>query len=97
MRFCFINFVKILTIFRITVLVKNVRFCTTRRITKNGICISGTGTFGRVLLCQEKATNKFYAMKILTIADVIRLKQTEHVKNEKNILLEINHPLLVTL
>ncbi|XKL61565.1 hypothetical protein PGB90_008622 [Kerria lacca] len=57
----------------------------------------GTGTFGRVLLCQEKATNKFYAMKILAIADVIRLKQIEHVKNEKNILLEINHPFLVTL
>lgn len=61
------------------------------------MCFPGTGTFGRVLLCQEKSTSKFYAMKILAIADVIRLKQVEHVKNEKNILNEIKHPFLVSL
>lgn len=61
------------------------------------LSVSGTGTFGQVLLCQEKSTSKFYAMKILAIADVIRLKQVEHVKNEKNVLLEIKHPFLVTL
>ncbi|CAH0753521.1 unnamed protein product [Bemisia tabaci] len=57
----------------------------------------GTGTFGRVCLCREKATDKFAAMKILAIADVIRLKQVDHVKNEKNILAEIRHPFIVNL
>lgn len=58
---------------------------------------SGTGTFGRVLLCRNKNTNAYGAMKILGLADVIRLKQVEHVKNERNILKEINHPFVVNL
>ena len=29
--------------------------------------------------------------------DVIRLKQVDHVKNEKNILSEIHHPFIVDL
>uniref|UniRef100_A0A1B0EU58 Protein kinase domain-containing protein n=2 Tax=Lutzomyia longipalpis TaxID=7200 RepID=A0A1B0EU58_LUTLO len=36
-------------------------------------------------------------MKILAMCDVIRLKQVEHVKNEKNILAEIHHPFVVNL
>lgn len=57
----------------------------------------GTGTFGQVCLCREKSTKKYGAMKILAISDVIRLKQVEHVKNEKNILQEIRHPFIVSL
>ncbi|KAG4072631.1 hypothetical protein HA402_004720 [Bradysia odoriphaga] len=57
----------------------------------------GTGTFGRVCLCLDKKTETFCAMKILAMADVIRLKQVEHVKNEKSILSEINHPFIVNL
>ncbi|XP_058118649.1 cAMP-dependent protein kinase catalytic subunit PRKX [Anopheles ziemanni] len=57
----------------------------------------GTGTFGRVCLCRDKITNKYWAMKILAMADVIRLKQIEHVKNEKNILKEIDHPFIVNM
>lgn len=36
-------------------------------------------------------------MKILAMADVIRLKQVEHVKNEKSILQEIDHPFVVNM
>merc|ERR1712013_142855 len=57
----------------------------------------GTGTFARVCLCRERASRDYFALKILAIHDVIRLKQVEHVKNEKNILKEINHPFLVDL
>lgn len=57
----------------------------------------GTGTFGRVCLCRDKVTDKYWAMKILAMADVIRLKQIEHVKNEKNILHEIDHPFIVNM
>ncbi|XP_018329229.1 protein kinase DC2 [Agrilus planipennis] len=57
----------------------------------------GTGTFGRVLLCRNKHSNIFGAMKILALADVIRLKQVEHVKNEKNILQEVRHPFIVNM
>ncbi|XP_059622326.1 cAMP-dependent protein kinase catalytic subunit 3 [Phlebotomus argentipes] len=57
----------------------------------------GTGTFGRVCLCRDKTDNSYCAMKILAMCDVIRLKQVEHVKNEKNILAEIHHPFVVNL
>ena len=44
------------------------------------------GTFARVILCREKTSRDYFALKILAIHDIIRLKQVEHVKNEKNIL-----------
>lgn len=59
--------------------------------------LSGTGTFGRVCLSRDKKTDNYYALKILAMADVIRLKQVEHVKNEKNILQEVNHPFIVNM
>lgn len=59
--------------------------------------VLGTGSFGRVLLCRNKSTEEYGALKVLALADVIRLKQVEHVKNEKNILQEIRHPFIVNL
>ena len=35
---------------------------------------------------QDKSSKDFYALKILTMAQVIKLKQVEHVINEKEIL-----------
>ena len=46
---------------------------------------------------QPLRTSKFFALKILTMHDVIRLKQVEHVKNEKNILMDIKHPFIIDL
>ena len=40
---------------------------------------------------------KFYALKIMKKLEVVRLKQVEHIRNEKEILMGINHPFLVTL
>ena len=62
------------------------------------MCAAGTGTFGRVVLCREKSsTRDYWALKILAISDVIRLKQVQHVQNEKNILLSVNHPFIVNM
>ncbi|XP_040572393.1 cAMP-dependent protein kinase catalytic subunit 3 [Lepeophtheirus salmonis] len=57
----------------------------------------GTGTFARVCLVKHKFTHAYYALKILSIKDVVRLKQVEHVKNETNILSELRHPYIVNL
>ena len=64
----------------------------------------GTGTFARVFLCRQKEkktinhnNNEYYALKILSMHDVIRLKQVDHVKNEKNILTDIQHPFIVDM
>jgi len=62
----------------------------------------GTGTFARVFLCRprahlNRANTDYYALKVLAMHDVIRLKQVDHVKNEKSILSEIRHPFIVDL
>ena len=58
---------------------------------------SGTGTFGRVFLVKDKKSRAFYALKAMKIPDVIRLKQEQHVHNEKEVLTEVNHPFLIRL
>lgn len=57
----------------------------------------GTGTFGRVFLVKDKKSRAFYALKQMKIPDVIRLKQEQHVHNEKEVLSEVNHPFLIRL
>ncbi|XP_055332341.1 cAMP-dependent protein kinase catalytic subunit PRKX-like [Paramacrobiotus metropolitanus] len=62
----------------------------------------GTGTFGRVVLCEDTGAlpeqePKYFAMKILRIQDVFRLKQVEHIKDEKGILEKLDHPFIVKL
>ncbi|KAF1919386.1 kinase-like domain-containing protein [Ampelomyces quisqualis] len=63
----------------------------------------GTGTFARVWLVRLKdATSqdqdKVFALKILRKVDVIRLKQVEHVRNERNVLAKVaGHPFITTM
>jgi len=57
----------------------------------------GTGTFSRVSLCREKRNRDYYALKVLAIQDLIRLKQVDHIKNEKNLLEDLRHPFIVEL
>lgn len=48
-------------------------------------------------LVREKAAKHFFALKVMSIPDVIRLKQEQHVHNEKSVLKEVSHPFLVKL
>ncbi|KAJ5494974.1 cAMP-dependent protein kinase catalytic subunit 3 [Penicillium diatomitis] len=61
----------------------------------------GTGTFARVWLARlkdEKDQNKVYALKILRKGDVIKLKQVEHVRNERKTLATVvGHPFITNL
>jgi len=59
----------------------------------------GTGTFGRVRLVSFRSGQKehWFALKMLKKSEVIRLKQVEHIKAEKSILLQIAHPFIVNL
>ena len=45
-----------------------------------------SGTFARVCLCLHKPSSEYFALKILSFHEVIRLNQVEHVRNEKSIL-----------
>lgn len=59
----------------------------------------GTGTFGRVRVVKVKGSQDRtpMALKILKKHEVIKLKQVEHVKAEKQILAMIEHPFIVNL
>ena len=58
----------------------------------------GKGGFATVFLVRLKAsTGRYYALKVIKKAEVVRLKQEKQIMNEKNILLELKHPLLVDL
>ncbi|XP_017752093.1 PREDICTED: cAMP-dependent protein kinase catalytic subunit PRKX [Rhinopithecus bieti] len=57
----------------------------------------GTGTFRRVHLVKEKTAKHFFTLKVMSIPDVIRLKQEQHVHNEKSVLKEVSHPFLIRL
>ena len=61
------------------------------------VSCTGTGTFGRVYLVQHKPTGKYYAMKILRKKVIVRLKQVQHIQNEKDVLQSINHPFIVNM
>ncbi|KAI4130662.1 MAG: hypothetical protein LQ338_001639 [Usnochroma carphineum] len=64
----------------------------------------GTGTFSRVwLACLAGGSRnsnecRVFALKILRKADIIRLKQVEHIRNERNTLAAVaGHPFITTL
>lgn len=59
----------------------------------------GTGSFGRVRIVTHTIQKKtyYFALKILRKAEIIRLKQVNHIKAEKSILARVNHPFIVNL
>jgi len=59
--------------------------------------VLGTGSFGRVRLVQDKKTEQWMALKILKKQEIIRMKQENHIKNEKTLLQKANHPFIVNL
>ena len=56
----------------------------------------GTGSFGRVKLAKHKQSGKYWAAKILKKAEIIKLKQVDHIMNEVNILTQVQHPFIVS-
>lgn len=57
----------------------------------------GTGSFGRVHLVQSKHNQRFYAIKVLKKAQVVKMKQVEHTNDERRMLSKVKHPFLITL
>lgn len=55
----------------------------------------GEGSFGKVFLTREKNRQKYLALKQLKKMEIIKSKQTDHVKNEVFILFSLSHPFIV--
>jgi protein kinase A len=60
------------------------------------LTIKFVGSFGRVLLAKNKKNGEFFAMKLLKKAEIIKLRQVDHVISENTILADIDHPFLVS-
>ncbi|XP_057200399.1 RAC-alpha serine/threonine-protein kinase [Triplophysa rosa] len=57
----------------------------------------GKGTFGKVILVKEKATGKYYAMKILKKEVIVAKDEVAHTLTENRVLQNSKHPFLTTL
>ena len=57
----------------------------------------GTGSFGRVHLVQSKHNQRYYAIKVLKKAQIVKMKQIEHTNDERKMLQRVKHPFLITL
>ena len=55
----------------------------------------GTGSFGRVRIAKNKTTNGYVAVKIMKKAEIIKMKQVDHIMNENNILAAVDHPFII--
>ncbi|KAG1931243.1 RAC-beta serine/threonine-protein kinase [Pimephales promelas] len=57
----------------------------------------GKGTFGKVILVKEKATGKYYAMKILKKEVIVAKDEVAHTLTENRVLQNSRHPFLTGL
>jgi len=61
------------------------------------IKVLGRGTFGKVVLCREKASSTLYAIKILKKQVIISKGEVEHTMTENKVLQTAKHPFIVGL
>lgn len=57
----------------------------------------GKGAFGEVRLCRAKSTGEVFAMKKLKKSDMLSRGQVEHVRSERNLLVEVDSRCIVKL
>ena len=57
--------------------------------------VLGKGTFGKVILCREKATGHLYAIKILRKEVIIQKDEVAHTLTENRVLRTTSHPFLI--
>ena len=57
----------------------------------------GTGSFGRVSLARHRQTGAVCAIKALSKAHIVKNQQISHLRSERDILREVDHPLIVRM
>ena len=57
--------------------------------------VLGTGSFGRVSFAKHRSTGALVAIKVMSKSEVIRARQVEHVRAERQILGGVHHPFIV--
>ncbi|KAL1131989.1 hypothetical protein AAG570_011599 [Ranatra chinensis] len=59
--------------------------------------VLGKGTFGKVILCRDKASRRLYAIKILKKEVIIKKDEVAHTLTENRVLRTTSHPFLISL
>mmetsp|Transcript_106304 Transcript_106304/g.167853 ORF Transcript_106304/g.167853 Transcript_106304/m.167853 type:complete len:320 (-) Transcript_106304:273-1232(-) len=57
----------------------------------------GVGSFGRVKFAKYKQDGKNYAVKFMKKHEIIKLKQVDHINNEKRLMAQIDYPFVVNM
>jgi len=57
----------------------------------------GCGSFGRVKFAKYKQDGKYYAVKFMKKQEIIKLKQVDHINNEKRLMAQIDYPFVVNM
>ena len=60
-------------------------------------CTLGCGAFGRVKLVKHKDSGELYALKILVKNDIVANNLQDHVINERNVMMVLDHPFILHL
>lgn len=59
--------------------------------------VLGRGTFGKVILCRDKRTSEFYALKVLKKSVIIETNEVTHTLTERRVMGRTRHPFLISL
>lgn len=61
------------------------------------LTVIGKGTYAKVILVKHKKSEEIYAMKILKKKLIAEKKQEEHIKTERDVLANMDHPFLLKM
>lgn len=61
------------------------------------LAVLGSGALAKVSLVRRHADGGYFAMKVMDKRRIIKMKQVEHIHNEKSLLAEVDHPFVIGL
>ena len=62
------------------------------------VCLrAGAGALATVSLVQHRGNQRYLALKRMDKKKILKMKQLEHIHNEKSLLQEVDHPFIVGL
>lgn len=57
----------------------------------------GQGSYGKVFMAKKKKTNKFYAIKMIQKAKIMKANKQQEVFRERQALITLDHPNIVKM
>lgn len=61
------------------------------------LAAAGAGALAQVHLAKRNQDGRYFALKVMDKKRIIKMKQLEHIHNEKSLLEEVDHPFIIKL